>query len=259
MVCDGDANDTARFEETALDGGRERETAETGREHAVTGTGGDTGRGVRAAARGLRTWRRLVGMVLAAALIGAASAAAWKAAHTTTAHQWYAVGMLVLAEVLVDTGMPPHRPKDVRHPDGRVETVTWGAIANHRPLIALRKHILDDLLNAALLELGIGAGLAVVALAALHYAGGRLKRGRRLRGGELVSARQLRRRVAPRPRLPRPFRPPREPPYRIPGIPWPDRTETRHTIVSGTTGSGKTVLIADLVEQIRARGERGRR
>ena len=29
-----------------------------------------------------------------------------------------------------------------------------------------------------------------------------------------------------------------------------------HTIVSGTTGSGKTVLIADLVEQIRARGER---
>ena len=39
-------------------------------------------------------------------------------------------------------------------------------------------------------------------------------------------------------------------------MPYPERTETQHTIVSGTTGSGKTVLIADLVAQIRARGER---
>ena len=45
-------------------------------------------------------------------------------------------------------------------------------------------------------------------------------------------------------------------PYSIAGIPYPERTETQHTIVSGTTGSGKTVLIADLVSQIRARGER---
>ena len=43
---------------------------------------------------------------------------------------------------------------------------------------------------------------------------------------------------------------------RIAGIPWPARAETQHTIVSGTTGSGKTVLISDLVAQIRARGER---
>ena len=45
-------------------------------------------------------------------------------------------------------------------------------------------------------------------------------------------------------------------PYSIAGIPYPERTETQHTIVSGTTGSGKTVLISDLVSQIRARGER---
>ena len=36
----------------------------------------------------------------------------------------------------------------------------------------------------------------------------------------------------------------------------PERAETRHTTVSGTTGSGKAVLISDLVAQIRARGER---
>ena len=46
-------------------------------------------------------------------------------------------------------------------------------------------------------------------------------------------------------------------PWTIAGVPWPDRAETQHTIVSGTTGSGKTVLIAGLVEQIRKRNERG--
>ena len=221
----------------------------------MTGAGGDTGRGVRAAARGLRTWRRLAGMVLAAALIGAAGAAAWKAARTTTGYQWYAIGMLMLSETLIDAGLNPRRLKEIRHADGRTETVTLGAIAGHRPLRALRERMIGNLLDAALAGLGIGAGIAIAGLAALHYAGGRLKRGRRLRGGELVSARQLRRRVAP-PRLRLPFRPVPEAPYRIAGIPWPERAETRHTLVSGTTGSGKTVLIADLVEQIRRRGER---
>ena len=43
-------------------------------------------------------------MALAAALIGAASAAAWKASRTITTHQWYAVGMLVLSETLINAG-----------------------------------------------------------------------------------------------------------------------------------------------------------
>ena len=83
----------------------------------MTGAGGDAGRGVRAAARGLRTWRRLLGMTLAAALIGAATAA-WKASRATTAHQWYAVGMLVLSETLIDAGLSPRQ--FVHQPSGQV-------------------------------------------------------------------------------------------------------------------------------------------
>ena len=48
----------------------------------------------------------------------------------------------------------------------------------------------------------------------------------------------------------------RPPPYCIAGVPYPERTETQHTIVSGTTGSGKTVLISGLVAQVRARAPR---
>ena len=77
-----------------------------------------------------------------------------------------------------------------------------------------------------------------------------------MRGAELATARQLRRRVQPVPARLGQALSGHPGPYRIAGVPFPERTETQHTIVSGTTGSGKTVLISDLVAQIRARGER---
>ncbi len=85
-----------------------------------------------------------------------------------------------------------------------------------------------------------------------------LGRQRRIRGAELVTSGELRRRLRP-PHLrllDRAAGLGGMRPYSIAGIPYPERTETQHTIVSGTTGSGKTVLISDLVAQIRARGER---
>ena len=93
-------------------------------------------------------------------------------------------------------------------------------------------------------------------LALFWYRGWQLHRARRVRGAELATARELRRRIQPLPaRLLRGLSG-HPGPYRIAGVPFPERTETQHTIVSGTTGSGKTVLISDLVAQIRARGER---
>lgn len=44
--------------------------------------------------------------------------------------------------------------------------------------------------------------------------------------------------------------------YGIAGMPYPTMSETEHTLIIGSTGTGKTVLISDLVEQIRARGEK---
>ena len=223
----------------------------------MTGAGGDTGRGFRAAGRGVRTWSRLLGAAVAAAVLAATAAAAWKTWHATTAYEWYAAGVLTLSEALLASGLSPERTRNVRYEDGRVEAVPLGAIAAHPPLLALRQRMLGDLLGAAFAGLSAAAGLIVAALVVLHVMGGHLKRGRRLRGGELVSARELRRRAAPvHRRVLEPLLPPNLRPYRIAGLPYPERAETRHTLVSGTTGSGKTILIAGLVEQIRARGER---
>jgi len=44
--------------------------------------------------------------------------------------------------------------------------------------------------------------------------------------------------------------------YKLSEIQYPPQSETLHTMISGSTGSGKTVLISDLVAQIKARGDR---
>lgn len=44
--------------------------------------------------------------------------------------------------------------------------------------------------------------------------------------------------------------------YKLANIPYPAYTETMHTLITGSTSSGKTVLISDLVNQIKARGDR---
>ena len=44
--------------------------------------------------------------------------------------------------------------------------------------------------------------------------------------------------------------------YSLGGIPYPYYSEMEHTLVTGSTGVGKTVLISELVEQIRKRGDK---
>ena len=226
----------------------------------MTGVGGDTGRGVRVAARSLRTWRRIVDLVLIVALAGALIAGTWKTWSTTTAHDWHVMGVYALCELMLIAEFSPDKPRKIRDLDGTVYVAPIGFIAGEKHIVALRDRILGDFLEFALIGGGGGAFIVIAALAGLRMLGRGLRRGRRLRGGELVSARALARRAKPL-HLLRRFLPglrceAEAGSYAIAGIQWPRDAETRHTIVSGTTGAGKTVLIADLVEQIRARGER---
>ncbi len=223
----------------------------------MTGAGGDTGRGLRVAGRGVRTWLRLGVRFATVVVLAGLAGAIWQAFVGTDEHDRHLVRAHLLSEAMLTLNFDPHREMTISHPDGTVHVDSIGRIAAFEPYRWLRARVADDVLDTALRGGGIGAGLAVAALFGLHLLGRRLGRGRRLRGGELVSHGMLARRTLPWWRwLLLRTRGVGTCPYRIARIPWPKDAETRHTIVSGTTGSGKTVLIADLVEQIRARGER---
>ena len=223
----------------------------------MTGVGGDTGRGLRVAARGFRTWQRLAWFVAFVAMVAGLAGAVWKTTGYYTSHDWHVFGVYALSELMLVAGFDPDKSKKIRDLDGTVLIMTLDSVTRHAAILGLRERMLGDAHRSGLRGGGIGAGLVIATLLGLRAFGSRLKRGKRLRGGDLVGQKKLAPRTLPWWRdvmlLSRGCE---ARPYEIAGIPWPKGAETSHTIVSGTTGSGKTVLIADLVEQIRARGER---
>ena len=218
--------------------------------------GDDTVRGGQTVFHGLRMWSQLVrvGLLLTAALAVAVPAVQYL--RHVPGYHLYAAGMLTLAEAKLAIGYDPDSGQALVLENGERAVSTLGEIVAYAPWHTARENILETIRSGMWLGVKIGLGVVAVMLAWFRFQGRRLKRKKRVRGAELVTAQALSRAVCPRSVLvlQRICRAPA--PYQIAGVPYPERAETQHTIVSGTTGSGKTVLISDLVEQIRSRGER---
>ena len=166
---------------------------------------------------------------------------AWNLWHTTTGADWYSAGMLTLAEVKLAIGYQPDSGQIVRDADGVRRVLTIQTIAASVPAARVRERIRDEVFRSAWLGGKAGAGVIALFLAWFWYRGVQLGRKHRVRGAELVTAAQLRRRIRPLRQRVLESLPGRERdhPYRLAGIPFPPRSETQHTIVSGTTGSGE--------------------
>ena len=202
--------------------------------------GSSTLRGGQTVFHGLRMWGQLL---RAAVLLSAAAVVvlpAWHVWHRTTGYEWYAAAMLTMAEAKLGLGYAADHRQDVRLRDGRTAVLTITEIAASAPAVRSRERLKEAVFSSALL--GAKGSLAVIALFLLlfWYRGWQLNRAKRVRGAELATARELGLRIRP------PWAPVREAlsgalrpaPYRIAGVPYPARTETQHTIVSGTADPG---------------------
>ena len=224
----------------------------------MRGIGGSTLRGGQTVFHGLRMWGQLFRAAMLFAAFTTVAVPAWSLWQRTTGAEWYAAGMVTLAEMKLVLGYDPDSGQEIRFADGTRRALRIRDIAASIPAHEAREKIRDEMFTSAGLGALAGGGLIGLFLVAFWWRGAQLGRQKRIRGAEMVTAAELRRRVQARHlrtlvRLPGGKR---LRPWSIAGIPYPERTETQHTIVSGTTGSGKTVLISDLVSQIRARGER---
>ena len=220
--------------------------------------GSSTLRGGQTVFHGLRMWGQLLRAGAFLAAFAVVVFPAWNLWNRSTGYEWYAAGIVTMAEAKRVLGYEADARQDVRMRDGTYRVLTITEIARSPGARRARERLLDEILLSALIGAKASAAAIALFLALFWLRGRQLNRARRIRGVELATARELARRVRPAHRRlagllslsPDPG------PYRIAGVPYPARAETQHTIVSGTTGSGKTVLISDLVDQIRARGER---
>ena len=224
----------------------------------MPGLGGSTLRGGQTVLHSFRMWGQVLRASLFVAAFCTVGVPIWHIAENTRGYDWYAAGIATQARAKLGIGYPPDSRQEVRMPDGTYRVAPVRGLADWPRALAARERLKEELYASA--RLGGLIALAAIALLMLwfRYRGQSVNRARRVRGAELVDARELRRRVRPlRRRLAAGLSiSPGPAPYRIAGVPYPERAETQHTIVSGTTGSGKTVLISDLVAQIRAKGER---
>ena len=224
----------------------------------MRGFGGSTLRGGQTVFHSIRMWGQLFQAAMLFAAFMTVAVPAWNLWNRTTGAEWYAAGMFTLAEFKLTVGYAPDSGQEIRFADGTEGVMKIRDIVASMPAWRARERIKAEMFRSAWLGAKVGAGIIALFLGWFWYRGVQLSRRKRIRGAELVTAGELRRRMRPAhlrilDRMPGAAR---LRPYSIAGIPYPECTETQHTIVSGTTGSGKTVLIADLVSQIRARGER---
>ena len=224
--------------------------------------GGRTLRGGQTVFHGLHMWSQLARAALLLAAAGIVATPAWRVWDRTTGYEWYAAMIVTVAEAKLGIGYQRTSRQEVRQPDGRTVVLTLPEIASSPQALAMREKLKREVYTGAALGAKLSAGVIAGLLALFWLRGRQLGRNRRIRGAELASVRELKRRILPPHRRVRQLLLPcarlrsAGSPYRIAGVPYPERAETQHTIVSGTTGSGKTVLISDLVAQIRKRGER---
>ncbi|PIW31127.1 MAG: type IV conjugative transfer system coupling protein TraD [Rhodospirillales bacterium CG15_BIG_FIL_POST_REV_8_21_14_020_66_15] len=130
-----------------------------------------------------------------------------------------------------------------------------GAIVEHPGMTATKDKVESLMFSGAGLGLVIGVIVALVLAALFLWRGHHLKKAKHLRGSQLLDAPELVRLVQDFNNSKRRNKD-KEKPYAVAGIPYPVGAPATHTLICGTTGAGKTTVIAELIEQIRRNGDR---
>lgn len=199
----------------------------------------------------------------------------WQASKSLSDHESYLCWMRVYAAVYGWFELDPTKSVNLETLFGRQLTLPIGEVA-HYPMVAAAW---TKLKSAAVYGATLGTFISLPAIAAFAWLaawfGGRSKESRHERGAMLADLPTLTREIDAHNGRARAaeyrdvlgsgwrFASTAElraaglyEPYQLAGVPFPWRLEQSHAMLIGTTGTGKTVAMRDLLRQVRERGQR---
>lgn len=200
-------------------------------------------------------WRRPIRVALLVGAIGSLVVPGVRLWQETAAHQWRLLGLGTLARARLAAGADRYTLQRYQRAAGEVASLPLAAIAGDPEIDRTRTRLLGAAAEAGWRGLGAGSAAALAALALLAglrpYIYGSAGPPPAPKRAPARRTREDLRRIAAGLRTALPRRA-----VRIAGIPCPKEARQGHALVVGAAGSGRTVLIADLVAQIRAQGGR---
>ncbi len=158
-----------------------------------------------------------------------------------------------LAKVGAGVGLEKH-VFEIMNRAGSLARMEAREIVGSIPMILLKNRffqtVFDGLLYGFLSSILVISGIIII----FKIKGKKIGKEKFLRGGSIVSAAKLKRIIQFENLLE--SKNPFKVQYHIANIPYPKDAEFLHTIVIGSTGTGKTNAILELIDQIRKNGER---
>ena len=190
--------------------------------------------------------------IIAAAAIAATAIGLWR---ETTTYEWRILGLGTLAQAKLFAGVPPLSDQRYEWFEGRIRSMPLAMVAADPMIGLVRERFVRIAARNVLLVFVLGAGAWLVLLVINHRRRGRAP----LRGDDETAGptriHRLERRL-PKCVIERTLLVLWRRALRIGGVRFPRGAQTHHIMVSCSSGSDRTAVVADLLRQARARYER---
>ena len=167
--------------------------------------------------------------------------------NRTGSYHRYVALQYAVAQVKYQTFRDASEPTVVRRRDGSEIQTSVGEVVNSPSIRRIWRSVLVTGIGCFVAALVLLAALFVAILWFIWRTGSVQRQDRLLRGGEILSARDAKRLL---------HRAGVASDITVAGVPLIAGTETGHILVAGTTGSGKTQALLELLRAVRARGDR---
>ena len=164
--------------------------------------------------------------------------------------EWYMFAKYHYASFMHDVSSNYEEKISFIKPNGEQVFLTIRQILHGPSFLAVNEKVFNALIQGLLYGLFISIGFCALLVMYFQYKSKSFKKSKNYRGMEIAPFKKVSSQI---------FKDNRKKggtDYSIAGLPYPKYSETFHTMISGGTGSGKTVIISDLVQQIKQRGDR---